>query len=168
MATKFNEKLIKNAIEDKFTEICAKILPVEGYGVYDLRYLSGSSTLRVFITKGDFVKGIDINDCVKVDKLLSPIIDEESWVPDNFVLEVSSPGLYRDIRFSEQLKYSVGELIKIKFNSLIDDNKLKNKNYVGILVNFDESELTVKSDENGEQFNIKYEMVKSVNAELKI
>ena len=81
---------------------------------------------------------------------------------------MSSPGLYRDIRFSEQLKYSVGELIKIKFNSLIDDNKLKNKNYVGILVNFDESELTVKSDENGEQFNIKYEMVKSVNAELKI
>jgi ribosome maturation factor RimP len=56
MATKFNEKLIKNAIEDKFTEICAKILPVEGYGVYDLRYLSGSSTLRVFITKGDSVK----------------------------------------------------------------------------------------------------------------
>ena len=90
MATKFNE-ITLNAIEEKFFDICRHLLTENVYGVYDLRYLTGSSTLRIFMTKNDDVKGVDINDCVAVDRLLSPMIDTENWIPDNFVLEVSSP-----------------------------------------------------------------------------
>lgn len=168
MASKFNEVINISSIENKFIEICDKLLPENGYGVYDLRYLSGSSTLRVFITKNDGVKGIDINDCIKVDKTLSPYIESEEWIPNNFVLEVSSPGLYRDIRRSDQLKFSVNELIKIKFNSTIEDKTLKNKELVGTLLDFKEDELEIVREDNNEKMNIKYELIKSVNAEVKI
>ena len=168
MATKFNEKNNHNAIEEKFFQICAQVLPTAGYGVYDIRYLSGSSTLRLFITKANTVKGVDINDCIKVDKLISPFIENEDWIPGNFILEVSSPGLYRDIRFSDQLKYSLGDLIKIKFNSLIDDKALKNKNIVVTLLEFDDNSMSVELEEEKQKMIIKYDLIKSVNAELKI
>ena len=167
MATKFNEVTL-NTIEEKFSNVCNSLLPDSNYGVYDLRYLSGSSTLRLFITKNNDVRGVDINDCVNVDRILSPLIETEDWIPSNFVLEVSSPGIYRDIRTSHQLKYSVNELIKIKFNSSIDEKALKNKHLVATLKEFSDSEMHVVRDDNNEKMNIKYELVKSVNAELKI
>lgn len=168
MAINFNEKFNKNSFEEKFEGICEKLLPPQGYGVYDLRYLSGSSTLRIFITKNGEVKGIDINDCIIVDKLLSPFIEEENWIPDNFVLEVSSPGIYREIRRADQLKFSLGELIKIKFNSNMEDKDFKNKLQIGTLVEFGESEMLVEFEEDKKKIAIKYEMIKSVHAELKI
>lgn len=164
MANKFNETLELSTIEKKFFQICNDLLPNEGYGIYDLRYLTGSSTLRVFITKNSDVKNIGITDCVKVDKLISSLIDEAEWIPDNFVLEVSSPGVYRDIRNSDQLKYSVNDLLKIKFNSHIDNDSYKNKQVVGTLLNYNNDELEMNIE--GKNIVIKYESIKSVNAEI--
>jgi ribosome maturation factor RimP len=167
MAIKFNENIKPSAIEEKFIQLFDQLLPPTDYGLYDLRYLSGSSTLRVFITKSNDVKGIDINDCIKVNKLISPLIESENWVPENFVIEVSSPGLFRDIRFADQLKYSVGELVKVKFNSQVSEKSLQNKHYIGKLLGYNETEMTVIAAEE-EKMIINYDMVKSVNAELKI
>tara|TARA_B100000886_G_scaffold295125_1_gene221869 strand:+ start:255 stop:758 length:504 start_codon:yes stop_codon:yes gene_type:complete len=167
MVTKFNKFETSN-LEKKFYEHISGALVNDGFGIYDLRFLSGSSTLRVFIIKSGEVKGIDINDCVKVDRLIGPLIETESWVPDNIVLEVSSPGLYRDIRSSDQLKYSIGELIKIRFNSSLEDKSLKNKHFVCTLIEFGEEEMTVIPEDDTNKLIIKYETVKSVNAETKI
>ena len=153
-------------IEKKFFDICSRLLPVEGYGVYDIRYLSGSATLGVFITKSENVKGVDINDCIKVDRILSPFIEDEEWVPENFMLEYLQG--YIETSSADQLKYSVGELIEVKFNSLIEDKKLKNKSIVVTLVKFDECSMTVITEDSKEESLIKYELIKSVNAELKI
>ena len=166
MAIKFNEHSAPNLIEEKFFKICDELLSNKGYGVYDLRYLSGSSTLRVFITKKNDVRGIDINDCVFVDKLISPYIDGVEWLPDNFVLEISSPGIYRDIRNVDQLRFSIGELIKIKFNSQINDEKLKNKVSVVTLLEYDDEMMLVRFKDDGIKININYETIKSVNAEV--
>jgi len=168
MAIIFNEYSKKSSIEEKFEALCEKLLPPLGYGVYDLRYLSGSATLRVFLTKNDSVNGIDLNDCIKVDKMITPYIEEESWIPENFVLEVSSPGVYRDIRGLDQLKFSVGELIKVKFNSKAEEKELKNQVKIATLVEFDDTGMIVLLEDNNKKITIKYEMIKSVNAELKI
>ena len=166
MAVKFNEDTKPSAIEEKFFKLCKDLLLTNGYGVYDLRYLSGCSTLRVFITKKNDVKGIDINDCVIVDKLISPRIDDEDWVPNNFVLEISSPGVYRDIRKVDQLRFSVGELIKIKFNSQINDKNFKNKIATATLLNFDQESMLVRVIDSEIELNVRYETIKSVNAEI--
>ena len=168
MAVNFSEKLEPSSIEKKFIEICDKVLPEHKFGVYDVRYLTGSSTLRVFITKEGNVSGVGINDCIAVDRLLSPFIDSEEWIPQNFILEVSSPGLYRDIRFKDQLKYSVGELVKIKTNSTPVESKMKNQNVVGKLVSFDDQGIVLSVADGNQDIVLEYSMIKTANAEVEL
>ena len=169
MASIFNEISPPSSIEIKFIELCNKLLPEKGFGVYDVRYLSGSSTLRILITKSGSVSGIGIDDCISVDKLLSPFIDEEDWLPQNFVLEVSSPGLFREIRTVDQLKYSVGELVKVKTNSVPEDKTLKNQKLTGTLLSYNAEALVLEASiKDRNEINLEYKMIKSVNAEVEL
>ena len=168
MAVIFSKTLEPSSIEKKFIEICEKLLPEHKFGVYDVRYLTGSSTLRVFITKEGNVSGVGINDCIEVDRILSPVIDTEEWIPQNFVLEVSSPGLYRDIRFKDQLVYSVGELVKIKTNSKPAEPTLKNQNVVGKLVSFDDQGIVLTISDGNLDIVLEYSMIKTANAEVEL
>lgn len=168
MAVNFSEKIEPSSIEKKFIDICERVLPEHKFGIYDVRYLTGSSTLRVFITKEGNVTGVGINDCIAVDRLLSPFIDTEEWIPQNFILEVSSPGLYRDIRYKDQLKYSVGELIKVKTNSVPVDPTMKNQNVVGRLIKFDEQEIVLSIADGSSDIVLEYNMIKTANAEVEL
>ena len=79
-----------------------------------------------------------IEDCIKVDKELSSYIEECQWMPENFTLEVSSPGLYRKIKTAQHYKLSIDKRIKVynipnlwldKFK--ISEGDFKFKDYFG-------------------------------------
>lgn len=86
----------RTGIEKKFFELCTKVVTDEGFDLYDMDYLPGSHCLRLYINQ----KGTDtalIEDCAKVDRALTPYIDESDWMPEILNLEVSSPGLFRQL-----------------------------------------------------------------------
>ena len=84
--------------------------PVEalGYSIWDLDYVKEGSEWYLRITI-DSEKGVDLDDCEKVMRLVDPIITELDPVEGAYHLEVSSPGLERELRTPEHFQKSLGE-----------------------------------------------------------
>ena len=80
-----------------------------GYELIDLELRLGGrqGMVRLFIDKPD---GIDLDDCERVSRAVSALLDVEDPVPVNYNLEVSSPGLDRKLTKVEHLQRFVGYL----------------------------------------------------------
>lgn len=73
----------------KIRELFEQVIVDNGYILDDVLYVKedGMNFLRVIIDK----KGmITVDDCVKVSKLINPILDEEDPIEDNYILDVCS------------------------------------------------------------------------------
>jgi len=83
-----------------------------GYELADLEVRLGgkSGIVRVFI---DSPEGIGLDDCEKVSRAVSAILDVEDALPGNYNLEVSSPGLDRKLTKVEHFQRFIGETVKV-------------------------------------------------------
>lgn len=103
---------------------------------------NGRAIWRVYITKKS---GVNLDDCERVSKLLSPIYDVMPPVSGEWNLEVSSPGLERKLSKIEHFAKSIGELVKITLN---DKSEFSGK-IVSAEVNSDK--ITIKTDDDEKQ-----------------
>ena len=101
---------------------------------------AGTFYLRAYIDKEG---GININDCEVVSRRLSDLLDQKDFIPDAYILEVSSPGLGRTLKKDKHLEKSIGEEVEIKLFKAID----KQKEFVGYLDSFDAEKIVI-ADEN--------------------
>ena len=83
-------------------ELVQPIVDQLGLQLWDVRFEKEGSVwyLRVFLDKEE---GINIDDCENVSRQLSPILDEVDPIPQSYTLEVSSPGIGRDLRRPQRL-----------------------------------------------------------------
>ena len=103
--------------------------------------------LRVFIDKEG---GIKIEDCELVSRALSDLLDEHDFISDSYILEVSSPGLGRQLKKDKHFEKSIGEEVEIKLYKPQD----KSKEWSGVLVSFDQDTLTIDlGDDNLKVFS---------------
>jgi ribosome maturation factor RimP len=102
----------RTGVEKKFFHMCEPIVQEAGYQLYDLEYVTTSKVLRLYIQDPRTGSAL-IDDCVKVDHALSPAFEAETWIPEEVVLEVSSPGVYRHLANLEHFKMSIGEVIAV-------------------------------------------------------
>lgn len=84
-----------------------------GYRVWDVEFEKEGADmyLRVTIDSDD---GISINDCEKVHKAIDPILDREDPIEGSYILEVSSPGVERNLRTEEHFSASAGKEAELK------------------------------------------------------
>ena len=99
-------ELIKEVLEDDIERLGCKIWGLELFG------RRSNQTLRIYIDK---VEGISVEDCEKVSKHVSKVLDAENDFSENYMLEVSSPGLDRKFFYKEQYKDYVNEAVKVTF-----------------------------------------------------
>ncbi len=111
------KEIIKNIVEDNGCELYDIEITEEG----------GHKYYRVYITKPS---GVSLNDCAKINNLISPIFDIEEPIKDKYFLEVSSPGLERKLTKKEHFEKSIGENIKV---TTTDGRKIK-----GVLKSFED------------------------------
>ena len=139
------------SIEEKVEKLLKPIIENLGYELYDVEYAKEGKNyyLRIFI---DNEKGIDLNDCEKVNDSITDILDEENYIREQYFLEVSSPGIERVLRKEEHLKKSIGEEINIK---LFKKDEKGNKEYLGRLKDFDQNEIIIEQEENEIKIEIK-------------
>mgnify|MGYP001040831087 CR=1 FL=1 len=69
------------------------------------------SLLRVYIEKEE---GVSIEDCEKVSRQLSALLDVENPISGEYTLEVSSPGLERPLFKLEQFQLFIGDTVRIR------------------------------------------------------
>lgn len=129
----------KEVYEQKTEEILLPI--VEGYGfeLVDVEYVKEGGTwyLRTYIDKEG---GISIDDCEKVSRRLSDILDEKDYIDDTYIMEVSSPGLGRPLKKEKDFKRSLGKEVDIRTYRMID----KQKEFTGILKDYDKDTVTIE------------------------
>ena len=137
----------KEMYEEKTEALLKPIVTPLGIEIYDVEYVKEGSDyyLRAFLDKPE---GININDCETVSRALSDALDQADFIPDAYVLEVSSPGLGRALKKDKHLEKSIGEEVEIKLFKAVD----KVKDFSGILEGFDAETITIRegADENGE------------------
>ena len=133
----------KEDYELRTEELLAPIVQANGVEIYDVEYVKEGADwyLRAYIDKPE---GVDINDCENVSRALSDALDREDFIPDAYILEVSSPGLGRTLKKDKHLAKSIGEEVEIKLYKPVD----KCKDFSGILEDFDDKQLTIS--EGGE------------------
>lgn len=113
---------VRDGLEKKFFHLCEPVVLEAGYRLYDMEYVAQQKLLRLYIQDPRTGSAL-IEDCVKVDKALSPAFETETWIPEEVVLEVSSPGVYRHIANLEHFKMSLNETIAVVIMGQLSDEQ---------------------------------------------
>lgn len=132
----------RETYEEKTEHLLASIVERYGVEIYDVEYVKEGKDyyLRVYIDKE---AGVNIQDCENVSRALSDALDAEDFIPDAYILEVSSPGLGRALKKDKHLARSIGEEVEVKTYKAIE----KQKEFSGILKAFDEESITIEPEE---------------------
>ncbi len=133
--------MAKKKYEERTQELLVPIAEEAGVGIYDVEYVKEGREfyLRAYIDKEG---GVTIQDCERVSRALSDRLDEEDFIEDAYILEVSSPGLGRTLKKDRHLQMSMGETVEVKTYVPID----KQKEFTGDLKAFDEDTITIETD----------------------
>lgn len=98
--------------------------------------------LRVYIDKEG---GVTIEDCINVSRGMEEILDAEDLIPSRYVLEVSSPGIERELYSIEDFRRFTGRLAKVKTRTGIEGQKT----FVGPITSVDGNEITIEDRTRG-------------------
>lgn len=132
---------IRDQYEQKAEAIAEPIVSSFGFELVDVEYVKEAGTwyLRLYIDKEG---GITIDDCEAVSRLFSDKLDEEDFIDDAYIMEVSSPGLGRPLKKEKDFKRSIGKEVEIRTYRPID----RQKEFFGILSAYDETHVTITLD----------------------
>ncbi len=136
-----------------------------GLELVDVEYRQegGRMVLRLFI---DREGGVTLDDCAAVSRELAEILDVEDFIHSRYNLEVSSPGLDRPLKKTEDYQRFTGRLVKIRtFELLQDDEGNKRKTFTGELLGLEEGVVRLRLKE-GQTAGIPLEKVAKANLEF--
>jgi len=94
-------------------------LGLELWGV-ELLQQGKYSLLRIYIEREE---GVTIDDCEKVSRQVSALLDVEDPIAGEYTLEVSSPGMDRALFFIEHYSQFVGSEVDLKLRRPLDGRR---------------------------------------------
>src|SRR5574344_364237 len=111
------------------------------YELVDVEYgkMGGDYVLSIFVDKEG---GISLQDTADLSEVISPILDtiKPDPFPEQYMLEVTSPGLERPLKTADAVKKAVGKYIHVKLYQAIDKIKV----FEGTLLSFDGTDLIME------------------------
>ena len=115
-----------------------------GYILWDVEFVKVGARriLRITIDSDD---GITIEDCERMHRAIDPVLDEIDPIEDAYDLEVSSPGIERDLRTDAHIDACIGERAEVRFFAPYEGKK----SLEGVIAGREESEWLLL-EQNGE------------------
>ena len=137
----------RESYEARTEALLQPIVAACGVEIYDVEYVKEGSDyyLRAYIDKPE---GVSIVDCENVSRALSDALDREDFIPDAYILEVSSPGLGRTLKKDRHLAYSIGQDVELKLYKPLEGTK----EYAGVLKAFDEKNIVITGESGDRSF----------------
>lgn len=110
-------------IEAEAERLLEPVLEKDGIELVDVEYVRERNwILRIYIDKAG---GVDLNDCQTVSEKAGALLDEKDLIPDNYMLEVSSPGLDRVLKKDKDFIRYTGEDVDVKLFAPLEGTKTK-------------------------------------------
>lgn len=101
---------------DHLFDLLAPVVADLGLECLGLEYIAGSATLRVYIDVTSADAAVNVDDCEKVSREISALLDVEDPIAGRYTLEVSSPGLDRPLFTPAQFARFTGEVVAVTLN----------------------------------------------------
>ncbi|MGD8416012.1 MAG: ribosome maturation factor RimP [Pseudomonadales bacterium] len=132
-----------NRKETDIEALLAPVVALEGCDIWGVEYRAQGkhSKLAVYIDTPD---GVSVDDCERVSRRVSDVLDVEDVVNGAYTLEVSSPGMDRILFKPEQYERCAGEEIEVRLNYPVDGTK----RIKGVLAGLENGEVVVRVGED--------------------
>lgn len=146
--------------------VVAPVIP-KPFELVDIEYekLGGNYVLSILVDKPE---GITVEDTADLTDIISPLLDtiKPDPFPEQYMLEISSPGLERPLKTAQSLMNAVGHYINVSLYQAIDKVKV----FEGDLTAFDGETLTMTYLDKIQQktVTIPYKMVAKARLAVKL
>ena len=137
----------REEIENKTEALLKPIAEKNEVRIYDVEFVkeAGQWYLRAYIDRDG---GVDINKCVDVSHELSDALDEHDFIEEEYILEVSSPGLGRALKKDRHFENSLGLEVDVKLYKAQDGTK----EFTGKLKGYDSDTITIETPAGDKTF----------------
>ncbi|MDA1073841.1 MAG: ribosome maturation factor RimP [Proteobacteria bacterium] len=131
-----------NRKELQVEQLLKPTIEAMGFVLWGLEYLAQGrqAQLRIYI---DGPEGVSVDDCAKVSRQVSGLLDVEEVISVRYTLEVSSPGIDRILFSAPQFEASVGQTVDVRLNFPFEGRK----KIVGLLAGVEDMEAVVRLDD---------------------
>ena len=129
----------RETYETRTEELITPILERMHFELVDVEYVKEGGTwyLRAYIDKPG---GITIDDCELVSRAFSDVIDQNDFIEDSYIMEVSSPGLLRPLKKDKDFNRYLEKPIEMRTYKMID----KKKEFMGVLKAYNKEQITIE------------------------
>jgi ribosome maturation factor RimP len=143
------ELIAKTAIDRRLAGIVGPVIEGLGFELVRIRLMGGKT--RILQIMADRPEGgIEVDDCATISTAVSAVLDVEDPIEENYVLEVSSPGIDRPLTRLKDFDMWEGYEARIETTELIDGRR----RFKGVLAGTDADEVLVELEEGGETVTI--------------
>lgn len=152
----------KKEYESRAEAILEPIAEANNVEIYDVEYVKEGKEwyLRAYVDKPD---GVTIDDCEKVSRAFSDQLDVEDFIQDAYILEVSSPGLGRQLKKDRHFEKSIGKSVEVKLFEAMNGQK----EWTGILRSYDKHNIVI-TDTDGNETEFERSKIAQIRLELDI
>lgn len=146
-----NKKDLTGGVTQAVTRLAEPLAQQLGLRLWDVRFVKEGVDwfLRVTIDKDG---PVDMDDCVRMTRLLDPALDAADPIPHSYCLEVCSPGVERELSRPEHFQQFIGAVVRVTLYAPRDGSR----ELIGLLQDFSEEGLTLLG-EDGNTFLLKAE-----------
>ena len=134
----------KGLIIERVEAIARQVVEAKGIELVhvDIAGTKRDAVIRIYIDKDG---GVTLDDCSGVSRGVEEVLDSEDFIPSRYVLEVSSPGIERELySLSDFVKFA-GQLAKVKLKTEIDGQKT----FVGAIIEVDGDRVSIDDRTKG-------------------
>ena len=112
----------RESYEKKAEALILPIINKNNYELVDIEFVREGSNwfLRAYVDKDG---GFSVNDCEKVSREFSDLLDKEDFIEESYILEISSPGLGRPLKKDKDFERSIGEEVEVKLYKAFEEQK---------------------------------------------
>ncbi len=124
--------------EAKAEQLIMPIVSANAFELVDVEYVkeAGNWYLRAYIDKEG---GITVDDCEIVSRAFSDLLDQEDFIEDSYILEVSSPGLGRPLKKDKDFERNLDNVMEVRLFRAVDHQK----EFEGVLESYTKESVTI-------------------------
>lgn len=141
--------IAKTAIDRRLAGIIGPTIEGLGFELVRIRLMGGKQRiLQIMADRPD--GGIEVDECARISTAVSAVLDVEDPIEDNYILEVSSPGIDRPLTRLKDFEMWKGWEARIETSELIDGRR----RFKGALAGVEDDEVLIQIEEGGEEITI--------------